>query len=102
MKRLDSTREIVDLPRRANLSEGYGAAFATIVIWSTPSLFQYYLIRYYDPWAQNFYLYLVALLAIAPFVLYRIQRCGPGLHCHFFLNCPDRCLAYGVLEAAQV
>ena len=28
MKRLDSTQEIVDLRRRANLSEGYGAVFA--------------------------------------------------------------------------
>src|SRR5437870_1641594 len=65
MKRPDSTREIVDLPGRTNLSEGYAAVFATIVIWSTPSLFQYYLNRYYDPWTQNFYRYLVACLAIA-------------------------------------
>src|SRR5437763_301493 len=55
MKRLDSTQEIVGQRGSANLSEGYAAVFATIVIWSTPSLFQYYLNRYYDPWAQNFY-----------------------------------------------
>ena len=55
MKRLDSTQEFVGQRGGANLSEGYAAVFATILIWSTPSLFQYYLNRYYDPWAQNFY-----------------------------------------------
>jgi len=55
MKRLDSTQEIVGQRGSANLSEGYAAVFATVIIWSTPSLFQYYLNRYYDPWAQNFY-----------------------------------------------
>ena len=64
-------------PRPSNLSKGYTAVFATIVIWSMPSLFQYYLNRYYDPWAQNFYRYLVACLAIAPFVIYRHRRAQP-------------------------
>src|SRR5437870_3760447 len=70
MKRPDATREIVDLGRHTNLSQGYVALFATIVIWSTPSLFQYYLNRYYDPWAQNFYRYLVACVSIAPLLIY--------------------------------
>src|SRR5438552_7655198 len=87
MKRPDATREIVDQRRRANLSEGYGAVFATIVIWSTPSLFQFYLIRYYDPWAQNFYRYSVAFLAVMPFVLYRLRRGGPALDRSLFLAC---------------
>ncbi len=50
-------------------SKGYAAVFATIAIWSLPSLFQFYLNRFYDPWAQNFYRYFVALLAILPFLL---------------------------------
>ena len=54
MNQLNSTREIVDLRGRVKPSEGYAAVFATVLIWSTPSLFQYYLNRYYDPWAQNF------------------------------------------------
>ena len=29
-----------------SFSKRYAAIFATIVIWSTPSLFQFYLIRY--------------------------------------------------------
>ena len=41
-------------------SKGYSALFATVAIWSLPSLFQFYLNRYYDPWSQNFYRYFVA------------------------------------------
>jgi drug/metabolite transporter (DMT)-like permease len=87
MKRLDSSRDIIDLRGGANFSEGYAAILATIVIWSTPSLFQYYLNRYYDPWAQNFYRYLVACLAIAPLVFYRIQSRGPRIDWHAVMIC---------------
>jgi drug/metabolite transporter (DMT)-like permease len=65
--------------KRKNLSEGYAAVFATVLIWSTPSLFQFYLNRYYDPFAQNFYRYSVGCLAILPFAIYRFQRSGPRL-----------------------
>src|SRR5438477_7258312 len=58
------------------LSRGYSAVFATIAIWSVPSLFQFYLNRFYDPWSQNFYRYAVACLAIVPFVLLQFGR-GP-------------------------
>src|SRR6476660_380337 len=68
-------------------SGGYLAIFATVVIWSTPSLFQFYLIRYYEPWSQNFYRYLVAFLAVLPFVLLRFRRGGPQLTAHAFLAC---------------
>jgi len=47
-------QDIVNL-RVAQSLRRLRAVFATILIWSTPSLFQYYLNRYYDPWAQNFY-----------------------------------------------
>jgi drug/metabolite transporter (DMT)-like permease len=102
MKRLDSTRGITDLRGRANLSEGYAAVFATILIWSTPSLFQYYLNRYYDPWAQNFYRYLVACLAIAPLVIYRIQRGGPSFHWRAVTICFLPCLPNVVHQVTQV
>lgn len=62
-----------------NLSEGYAAVFATVLIWSTPSLFQFYLNRYYDPFAQNFYRYAVACVAILPFAISRFRRSGPRL-----------------------
>src|SRR5438270_5457689 len=70
-----------------SFSKRYAAIFATIVIWSTPSLFQFYLIRYYDPWAQNFYRYSVAFLAVMPFVLYRLRRGGPPINRSLFLAC---------------
>lgn len=60
-------------------SEGYAAVLATILIWSTPSLFQFYLNRYYDPFAQNFYRYSVGCLAILPFAIYRFRQSGPRL-----------------------
>src|SRR6202022_1314584 len=65
--------------RVRQLSRGYGAVFATIGIWSLPSLFQFYLNRFYDPWSQNFYRYAVACLAIAPFVFYHLRRSGPKI-----------------------
>ena len=60
--------------RSSHLSKGYSAVFATVFIWSLPSLFMFYLNRYYDPWAQNFYRYSVACIAIAPLLFYQIRR----------------------------
>ena len=102
MQRTDSTRDIVNLRGRANLSEGYAAVFATIVIWSTPSLFQYYLNRYYDPWAQNFYRYLVACLAIAPLLIYRAQRGAPQLNWRAVMICFIPCLPNVIHQITQV
>jgi len=70
------TRHRVRSPRK---DQGYAAVFATILIWSTPSLFQFYLNRYYDPFAQNFYRYSVACLAILPFTIYHFRKSGPRL-----------------------
>jgi len=102
MQRSDSTQDIVNLRGRTNLSEGYAAVFATILIWSTPSLFQYYLNRYYDPWAQNFYRYLVACLAIAPLLIYRIQRGAPQLNWRAVIICFIPCLPNVIHQITQV
>jgi len=102
MQRPDSIQDIVNLRGRTNLSEGYAAVFATILIWSTPSLFQYYLNRYYDPWAQNFYRYLVACLAIAPFLIYRIQRGAPQLNWRAVMICFIPCLPNVIHQITQV
>jgi drug/metabolite transporter (DMT)-like permease len=72
---------------RERFSGGYGAIFATVLIWSTPSLFQFYLNRFYDPWAQNFYRYAVACLAVIPFVFYRFRRNVPRLDRGLFVAC---------------
>lgn len=67
--------------------KGYAAIFATVLIWSTPSLFQYYLNRFYDPWSQNFYRYSVACLAVLPFVFYRSREDGSRFNLDVFLAC---------------
>ena len=72
---------------KGRFSGGYLAVFATVIIWSTPSLFQFYLIRYYEPWSQNFYRYLVAFLAVLPFVVLRFRQDGPRLNAQVFLAC---------------
>src|SRR5437879_9321171 len=94
--------EMIDLRGRTNLSKGYAAVFATVVIWSMPSLFQYYLNRYYDPWAQNFYRYSVACIAIAPLVFYRVRRGGPCLDRRALVLCLVPCFPNVVHQITQV
>lgn len=57
-------------PRPPNFSKGYAAVFATVIIWSTPSLFMFYLNNFYEPFSQNFYRYSLACLAVLPLALY--------------------------------
>src|SRR5882724_2388958 len=102
MNQTNSIARFVDRHRRTNLSEGYAAVFATILIWSTPSLFQYYLNRYYDPWAQNFYRYFVACLAIAPLLIYRAQRGAPQLNWRAVMICFIPCLPNVIHQITQV
>jgi len=95
-----------DLPRpprfgRPSISRGYVALFATVVIWSLPSLFQFYLLRYYDVWSQNFYRYSVAFLAIAPFVAFRIRHGGPRIDPRAFALCLIPSLPNVVHQIAQ-
>jgi drug/metabolite transporter (DMT)-like permease len=84
-----------------SFSKRYAAIFATVAIWSTPSLFQFYLNRFYDPWAQNFYRYAVAFIAVMPFVLYRFRRSGPRLDRGLVLACLIPALPNVVHQIAQ-
>src|SRR5438067_7804726 len=102
MNQTNSIAGLDDRHRRTRLSEGYAAVFATVLIWSTPSLFMYYLNRYYDPWAQNFYRYFVACLAIAPLVFYRIRRGGPEIDLRAVGLCLLPCLPNVVHQVTQV
>src|SRR5205809_6608504 len=88
--------------RSSNLSKGYSAVFATVFIWSVPSLFQYYLNWYYDPWAQNFYRYSVACIAILPFFWYRSWRKESFFSRQAFLACLWPCLPNVVHQVTQV
>src|SRR5881275_1545256 len=102
MNQTNSIARLADRHRRTTLSEGYAAVFATVLIWSTPSLFMYYLNRYYDPWAQNFYRYFVACLAIAPLVFYRIHRGGPEIDLRAVGLCLLPCLPNVIHQVTQV
>src|ERR1700693_6290671 len=102
MNQLDSAREIVGMRTRTSTSEGYVAVFATILIWSTPSLFQYYLNRYYDPWAQNFYRYLVACVSIAPLLIFRIRYREQPIDWRAVRICIVPCLPNVVHQVTQV
>ena len=102
MNQTNSLTESVDRHRRPSLSEGYAAVFATVLIWSTPSLFMYYLNRYYDPWAQNFYRYFVACLAIAPLLIYRARRGAPLFDWRAVTMCLVPCLPNVVHQVTQV
>src|SRR5216110_701818 len=102
MNQTNSIARLADRHRRTTLSEGYAAVFATVLIWSTPSLFMYYLNRYYDPWAQNFYRYLVACLAIAPLLIYRAHRGAPPLEWRAVTMCLIPCLPNVVHQVTQV
>lgn len=91
------------MPRqRKNLSQGYAAVLATVLIWSTPSLFQFYLNRYYDPFAQNFYRYSFACLAILPLALARFRRRGPRLGWNVLAICLLPALPNVVHQVTQV
>ena len=87
--------------RARRLSRGYGAVFATIGIWSLPSLFQFYLNRFYDPWSQNFYRYAIACLAIIPFFLFQFRR-GPKIDLRAVALCLIPCLPNVVHQITQV
>jgi drug/metabolite transporter (DMT)-like permease len=86
----------------ADISKGYAAILATVAIWSLPSLFMYYLNRFYDPWAQNFYRYSVACIAIAPLVLWRVHRGGPRIDLEAVRLCLLPCLPNVVHQVTQV
>src|SRR5262249_16272858 len=88
--------------RQPSLSRGYAAVFATVIIWSAPSLFMYYLNRYYDPWAQNFYRYSVAFVGITPLVVYRLCSGEPMIDGRALWLCLWPCLPNVIHQVTQV
>ena len=100
MSQIAGSRAPLHPPPEGNASRGYSAVFATIVIWSLPSLFQFYLLRVYDPWAQNFYRYAVACLAIVPFAIFRSGI--KGFNGHAFRICLLPCIPNVIHQITQV
>jgi drug/metabolite transporter (DMT)-like permease len=103
MNQLDTTGNHAAHNERGHTSfaKGYAAVFSTVAIWSLPSLFQFYLNQFYDPWAQNFYRYAVAGLAIIPFVLLQFRR-GPQIDIRAVVFCLVPCLPNVVHQITQV
>jgi len=62
----------------------------------------YYLNRFYDPWAQNFYRYSVACIAILPLVLWRIRRSGPRIDMRAIGLCLVPCVPNVIHQITQV
>src|SRR5205809_4832745 len=102
MKQPSSPSQTAEPGPGPNLSRGYAAVFATVAIWSLPSLFMYYLNRFYDPWAQNFYRYSVACIAILPLVLWRIRRSGPRIDMRAIGLCLVPCVPNVIHQITQV
>jgi drug/metabolite transporter (DMT)-like permease len=102
MKQSNFHREPADMRQGANLSKGYAAVFSTVFIWSLPSLFMYYLNRFYDPWSQNFYRYSVACIAIAPLVLWRAHRFGQRINMRAVRLCFLPCVPNVIHQVTQV
>ena len=102
MKQPSSLGKTADVRPSTNLSKGYAAVLATVAIWSLPSLFMYYLNRFYDPWAQNFYRYSVACIAIAPLVLWRAHRLGQSIDMRAVRLCFLPCVPNVVHQVTQV
>lgn len=68
-------------------SAGFYALLATIIIWSTPALFQYWLHDYFDVWTQNFYRYLAAIAVILPMAWRSLKRESSGLTLKNSIRC---------------
>src|SRR5690349_21688959 len=91
-----------EFPGEKNPSNGYAAILATVVIWSTPSLFQFYLNRFYDPFAQNFYRYSAAFLTILPFAFFNFRRPALKLDRNALWICLPAALPNVVHQVSQV
>ena len=89
-------------PARANYSKGYAAVLGTVIIWSTPSLFMFYLNRFYDPFAQNFYRYSIACLVVAPFAFLFFDRNAAPLSGRLLLACGLTALPNVIHQITQV
>src|SRR3954471_23709190 len=102
MNKIPAVRTLRYSSAHPDRSAGYAAVFATVAIWSLPSLFQFYLNRFYDPWSQNFYRYSVAGLAIVPFLFLRSTQKRAALSPRLFWLCVLPCLPNVVHQVGQV
>ena len=77
------------------------ALLATVVIWSSPPIFQYWLAASFDTWTQNFYRYLAGFLAMAPFLLWMAWRAPRRIPARDWFGCGLAAVPNVVHQIAQ-
>jgi len=77
------------------------ALLATVVIWSSPPVFQYWLAGPFDAWTQNFYRYAAGFLTMVPFLAWIAWRSPRGLTRSEWLGCAVAAVPNVVHQVAQ-
>lgn len=83
------------------LWRGRLALLATVGIWSSPPVFQYWLAASFDPWTQNFYRYLAGFVVMAPFVAWMAWRAPRSIARRDWLGCALAAVPNVVHQVAQ-
>jgi drug/metabolite transporter (DMT)-like permease len=83
------------------LWRGRLALLATVVIWSSPPVFQYWLASSFDPWTQNFYRYLAGFLVMAPFLVWMAWRAPRSMSRAEWAGCALAAIPNVVHQIAQ-
>lgn len=83
------------------LWRGRLALLATVVIWSSPPVFQYWLAASFDPWTQNFYRYLAGFLVMAPFFVWMGWRSPRSIARRDWFGCALAAVPNVVHQIAQ-
>jgi Permeases of the drug/metabolite transporter (DMT) superfamily len=84
-----------------SLWRGRLALLATVVIWSSPPVFQYWLAGPFDPWTQNFYRYLAGFLVIVPFFGWKLWSAPRRMPLSDWAGCAVAALPNVVHQVAQ-
>jgi len=84
-----------------SLWRGRLALFATVIIWSSPPIFQYWLAASFDTWTQNFYRSLAGFFVMAPFLLWIAWRAPRRIPAADWAGCALAALPNVVHQIAQ-
>lgn len=77
------------------------ALAATVLIWSSPPIFQYWLAAPFDAWTQNFYRYSAGFLTMAPFLVWMAWRAPRRLTPDEWMGCAVAAVPNVVHQVAQ-
>lgn len=86
---------------RAELAAARWALALSVVIWSTPTIFQRWLLTEWDVATQNFYRYLVGFLSVLPFAIARARALQLRLTRRDLLLCAIPALPLVVHQVTQ-